>query len=112
MDVKQGAIGDCYFAAGLTSVVFADNDNAIRDGMVREFHDEKGNLSHYVVRFYDAWGEPQDVEVDAQLVRRNGKPLYMRSADSKTYSEEIWPGIVEKAYAKWHGNFEKIGTSS
>lgn len=107
-DVHQGAIGDCYLAAALTSVVFSDNDNAIRDGMVRTV-DVDGNFSHYVVRFYDAWGDPQDIEVDAQLVRRNGKALYARSGDSKTDAEELWPGIVEKAYAKWHGGFEKIG---
>lgn len=108
-DVHQGAIGDCYFAAALSSVTYSDNDYAVRDGMVRETYDDKGNISSFVVRFYDAWGDPQDVEVDAQLVRRNGKPLYMRSGDSKTELEELWPGIVEKAYAKWHGDYEKIG---
>lgn len=108
-DVHQGSIGDCYFAAALSAVTYSDNDYAVRDGMVRETYDDKGNIASFVVRFYDAWGEPQDIEVDAQLVRRNGKPLYMRSGDSVSSLEEIWPGIVEKAYAKWHGDYEKIG---
>lgn len=109
-DVRQGAIGDCYLAAALSSALYADSERLMRDGMVRAVLDANGDPRHYAVRFYDAWGTPQDVFVDPQLVRSaSGNPTYIRSADSKRGDEEWALGLVEKAYAKWHGSFEKIG---
>jgi hypothetical protein len=108
-DVQQGAIGDCYFVAALSAALYTDEDRLIREGLIREVHNEEGFTSHFVVRFYDAWGKPQDIPVDADLVRRNGMPLYARSADSGANAEEWAVGLIEKAYAKWHGSFEKIG---
>ncbi|MEZ4319494.1 MAG: C2 family cysteine protease [Myxococcota bacterium] len=108
-DVNQGAIANCYMVAALTGAIYADQTGAIKNGLIREVNDADGNLLHYSVRFYDAWGTPQDVDVDAELIRRSGKPLYARSADSRTDAEELWVGLVEKAYAKWHGSYDKIG---
>lgn len=108
-DVRQGAIANCYMVAALTGVVYADRLGDVTNGMIREINDADGTFRHYAVRFYDAWGEPQDVTVDAELVRRDGKPLYARSADSRSGEEELWVGLVEKAYASWHGSYEKIG---
>ncbi len=108
-DVNQGAIANCYMVAALTGVVYADPTGDLTNGMIREINDAEGNLQHYAVRFYDAWGDPQDVEIDADLVRRSGKPLYARSADSRSDGEELWVGLVEKAYAQWHDSYEKIG---
>lgn len=109
-DVRQGAIGDCYFAAGLASTLYADSERLVRDGMVRPILDANGDPKHYAVRFYDAWGVPQDVMVDPQLVRSgSGNPTYIRSADSRSSDEEWVNGLVEKAYAKWHGDYETIG---
>ena len=62
-----------------------------------------------MVRFYDAWGTPQDIEVDADLVRKNGKVTYARSLDTRSGEEEWWVSLVEKAYADWHGGYESIG---
>jgi hypothetical protein len=108
-DVQQGAIGDCYFVAALSAALYTDADRHIREGLVREVHDDEGFTNHFAVRFYDGWGKPQDIAVDADLVRRDGKPLYARSADSGANDEEWAIGLIEKAYAKWHGSFEKIG---
>ncbi len=108
-DVNQGSIGDCYFAAALTAVLYSDADHSLRDGMIREVKDSDGLVTRYVVRFYDARNKPFDVEVDAQIVRRDGKSLYMRSADSKFGAEEWAPTLIEKAYAQWRGGYEKIG---
>jgi len=108
-DVNQGSIGDCYFAAALTAVLYSDFDHTLRDGMIREVKDSDGRVTRFAVRFYDARNKPFDVEVDAQIVRRDGKSLYMRSADSKFGAEEWAPTLIEKAYAKWRGGYEKIG---
>lgn len=108
-DTEQGAMGDCYFPAALSATLFIDHDDAIKDGLIREVRDDQGALTHFVVRFYDAWGTPQDIEVDADLVRKGSKVTYMRSLDTRSGKEEWWPSLVEKAYAEWHGGYEEIG---
>ena len=110
MDVEQGAIADCYLAAAMSAALFADNERTMRDGLIRPINDADGNPLRYAVRFYDAWGRPQDIEVDADLVRgSSGSPTYIRSADSTRGDEEWAIGLVEKAYAQWHGGFDEIG---
>lgn len=108
-DVEQGAIGDCYLVAALSAVLYADHEHAIRDGMVREIEDANGQVTGFAVRFYDAWGDPQDVEIDAQLVRKTGRPVYARSLDTNSSGEEWGISFMEKAYAQWHGGYPKVG---
>lgn len=108
-DIEQGAIGDCYLVAALSAAAYADSDGSVRDGMVRAQYDADGFVVSYAVRFYDAWGEPQDVLVDADLVRKNGRPTYARSLDTDSNGEEWVVSLFEKAYAKWHGGYQDIG---
>jgi len=108
--VAQGAIGDCYMVAALSAVLFADSENIIRDGLVRQIEDADGNVTSFLVRVYDAWGEPQDIELDADLVRSSsGKPTYARSMANDSFEEEFGISIVEKAYAEWMGGYPEIG---
>jgi hypothetical protein len=107
-DVQQGAIGDCYLVAAVSAVLYSDHERVVRDGLIQEISDANGKVTGFAVRFYDAWGDPQDVEIDAQLVRKNGRPVYARSLDNAT-SEEWGISFVEKAYAQWHGGFPKVG---
>lgn len=108
-DIEQGAIGDCYLVAALSAAAYADADGSVRDGMVRAQYDSDGYVTSYAVRFYDAWGTPQDVIVDADLVRKNGRPTYARSLDTDSSGEEWVVSLFEKAYAKWHGGYSDIG---
>jgi len=108
-DIEQGAIGDCYLVAALSAAAYADADGSVRDGLVRAQLDSDGYVTGYAVRFYDAWGEPQDVLVDADLVRKNGRPTYARSLDTDSSGEEWVVSLFEKAYAKWHGGYPDIG---
>ena len=108
-DVEQGAIGDCYFPAALAATIYIDADEAIRDGLIREVKDKNGMVENFSVRFYDAWGVYQDIAVDADLVRKGGKITYARSTDTSAAKEEWWVGLIEKAYAEWHGGYEDIG---
>lgn len=102
-DVMQGYIGDCYLAAGVASLASADPNlikNAITDN-----HD-----GTYTVRFFEGVGEggrPKQVKitVDDDVARKNGEAMYLSGRDSK----ELWPGLIEKAYAKWKGGYERVG---
>ncbi|MBN2800289.1 MAG: hypothetical protein JXX28_14205 [Deltaproteobacteria bacterium] len=108
-DVEQGAIGDCFFVAALSAAVYSDGDGILRDGMIRDVKDANGLTTHFVVRFYDAWGNPQDIEVDGDLVRKGSKVTYARSTDTRVNNEEWWVSLVEKAYSQWHGGYSTIG---
>jgi len=98
-DVEQGAIGDCYFLAGLSSVAKA-RPEVLKDGIT-----DNGDGT-YGVRLYDANGKARTVTVDDELYRKEGGgPRYARGTDRK----ELWPALYEKAYAKMRGSYETIG---
>lgn len=108
-DVRQGAIGDCYFPAALAAVAHTD-PAAIRD-MIKENAD-----GTYTVRFFtDLWRTPPkkvEIKVDGDLWSRSwGGPVYGSSLGGSTDKEkmELWFPLVEKAYAQWKGGYETIG---
>jgi hypothetical protein len=109
-DVEQGHLGDCYFAASLAAVVFADKAGTVTKNMIVP-RTEGGKVISYYVNFYQASGRKVRIEVDPDLPHRNssGKVLYMRSTQTKAGYEEWAPSLVEKAYAKWHRTYNAIG---
>ena len=50
-------------------------------------------------------GKKRTVVVDDKIPCRNGKPVFCRNNDGEY---EIWPMILEKAWAKVHGSYEMI----
>lgn len=108
-DVKQGAIGNCFFPAALAAVAHVRPD-AIED-MIKDNGD-----GTYTVRFYSGdWsgpGAPAYIDVDADLYSRSyGGPVYGASLGGSTAADkmELWFPLVEKAYAKWKGGYRDIG---
>ena len=107
-DVSQGWLSDCYLAAALSSVAQRHPDK-IKSGIV----DRGGDV--YAVRFYHLnWrGEAKEewVEVDADFPWYTDKNTwaYLQS----TQKGELWPSIIEKAYAVWKaggaGDYDTIG---
>ncbi|MHC4293984.1 MAG: C2 family cysteine protease [Planctomycetota bacterium] len=98
-DIRQGAIGDCYFLACLSSL--ADTDPTIISQMITSLGD-----GTYAVRFHRS-GEEVFLRIDADL------PVY--SSGSLTYAKaspdgEIWVPLVEKAYA--HFRYDQDSYSS
>jgi hypothetical protein len=108
-DVDQGDISNCYLAATLAAVAHTD-PQIIRE-MVRVKDEDKGI---YEVRFFDKglFGPPKEVWIevtDHMPTTRAGSPVYMRSWDrTEGGGRELWPSLVEKAYAKWHGGYHYI----
>jgi hypothetical protein len=107
-DVRQGAIGDCYLVAALAAVANS-NPKAIQDA-IKDNRD-----GTYTVRFYEVgWGGSKSetkVTVDADLPANYGSPAYAKSTekvDGKP-NMELWPSLLEKAYAQWKGSYNAIG---
>ena len=106
-DVAQGALGDCYFLSALSLVVTEEGccSGLIDDSLdaagcygVTLFHKGKWNMV-WVDGYF-----PCVVSNDPHS-RALPKPLYAASSNRR----EIWPMIVEKAFAKLHGSWEAIG---
>jgi hypothetical protein len=102
-DVDQGAAGDCYFL-GTVAAAAAQNPKLITDAIT-----QKADGS-YLVRFYKPGpgGKPvaDYVAVDRDLPKSKwGTAQYAHSSQTG----ELWPAIIEKAYAKWKGGYQQIG---
>lgn len=93
LDPVQGAVADCYLIAALSSVAWA------RPYVVAQ-RTRAVDAARFVdlVEFFDA-GKSVTVEVSESLpVYTPGNYLvYARSSDAG----EVWPGVYEKAFAKW-----------
>ncbi len=94
-DPVQGALGDCWLIAALSSVAWS------RPYAILQRNRATGpGGSDFVdaidMKYYD--GQVQTYEVGETLPVYTGSswPLYARSAEAG----EIWPGVYEKAYAK------------
>lgn len=107
-DVRQGAIGDCYLASALCAVAGTRPDaikNAIKDN----------GDGTYSVRFYELGYDGKKTAhvqtVDADLAHNGDRVAYANSTETVDGKEfmELWPSILEKAYAAWKGSYDAIG---
>lgn len=106
-DVQQGSLGDCYFLSALALVA---TDTCCADGLV---DDELDAAGCYGVSFWvdGAW---QMVYVDGFFpcytpnnvhASVRPTPVFAKSANRR----EIWPMVVEKAFAKLRGTYQAVG---
>eukprot|EP01126_Amoeba_proteus_P048862 TRINITY_DN5670_c0_g1_i7.p1 TRINITY_DN5670_c0_g1~~TRINITY_DN5670_c0_g1_i7.p1 ORF type:complete len:678 (-),score=122.50 TRINITY_DN5670_c0_g1_i7:107-2140(-) len=97
-DIKQGSLGNCYFLAALS--VLAEYPEFI----TKLFTCEDNDYGVYSMTFYPQ-GLRTEVVVDDWLPCYKGSPCF-----SKTYEEELWVLLLEKAYAKCYGSYKDIAT--
>ncbi len=99
-DPVQGGLADCWLIAAMSSVAWAlPYTVAQRSRATGTANDQFTNL----VEFVDpANGQTHSFEVTDQMLVWSGtsSPMYGHSSEAG----EIWPAIVEKAYAMWRGN--------
>lgn len=97
-DIQQGAVGDCYFLAVIASM--AEKGDRIRE----LFYTKKANKAGvYMMTFY-VNGKKTPVVVDDYVpVDQNGR-LVM----ANTKSKELWPILLEKAWAKLHTTYARM----
>jgi hypothetical protein len=108
-DVRQGAIGNCYFPAAMASVA------ATRPDVIKNMIKDNGDGT-YTVKFtpnsYGGTGRPVEIKVDGDLYARSyGGPIYGGSLGGSTAPDkmELWFPLIEKAYAQWKGSYDSIG---
>src|SRR5262249_51453356 len=97
-DVRQGAIGDCYFVSSLSAI--AEADPQWISGAIQSNPDNT-----FTVRFFRR-GKPVYVTVDNEFLHSKSGRLVLGSSTDKG---ELWVAVMEKAYAKWKGGYQNIG---
>lgn len=95
-DIKQGACGNCYFLACLSAV--AEYPCRIRN----IFHNKELNPAGcYAIKLMID-GIPRTIVVDDRFPYDSHKEEW---AFSKSYQNEIWVQLLEKAWAKIFGSY-------
>lgn len=106
-DVKQGAVGDCYFMSSLAALA-KSNPEAVRN-MIRDNGD-----GTYVVTLHQRrlpWepgsGEfkPVRITISGELPLRNGSATFAAFGDADGQKQELWAALIEKAYATYRGGY-------
>lgn len=98
-DIKQGALGDCYFLSALSSM--ADTPESI----LKLFKTQVTNTAGiYCMKLYDD-GQWKAVYVDDYFPCYNA--VY-GPAFTKSNGNELWVLLLEKAWAKMFGSYERI----
>ena len=125
-DVRQGKLGDCYLLGAISMLaenplhlmhVFPDvpedcpgpDSNRVPGERAGEFEQVFNRGGVYALRLYDG-NDFRIVVVDDWLpCDSDGTPSFAKPAPEDTDGiVEIWPLIVEKAYAKFKGSYEAI----
>lgn len=102
-DIKQGAIGDCYFMAGLASIV-AQKPEAVKD-MIRDNGDGTVTVKLFDVKTAEGQKTfaPKYLTFDKSVLHTD---FAIREHASK---EAPWVALLEKAYAIHTGSYARMG---
>ena len=99
INIKQGNLGDCYLLSALSAL--AEWPRRVRELFITTEPNEAGV---YRLKLY-LNGVATEITVDEYFpCKADGSFAFARNADNNT----IWPMLIEKAYAKAFGSYQRI----
>ena len=107
-DTEQNYLGDCYLIAAMGAVARAQ-PSAIKE-LIKDNKDGTYNVSLWVPK--SKWSQTRvktTVTVDSQFpTSAAGAPAYAGKGDTGSKGPELWPMLLEKAYAIYMGSYGNI----
>jgi len=101
-DISQGAVGDCFFIGAVSALASCTATHL--DPLRRLFVAHSHQYAVYGVMFFKNGSWEWVIVDDIVATGADGKaPLYASASE-----EELWPMIIEKAYAKVHFCWDSI----
>lgn len=118
-DVQQGHLGDCYLMAAMAGVASTPEGRALLQGAIVENKNDKGDVVSYTVTLHrpkppflhvghqNLFGRTTftDVKITVSAPFACGHAVARPDGNEA----EIWPLVIEKAYAAYLGSVDQIG---
>lgn len=100
-DIAQGKLFDCYFLASVGAI--ARKDPMFLRKLITRNRDGTFSVKLHKTRLLDPFGllgtTEETVTVSDQFPLRRGRPVFAGYGDELDGKPELWPMILEKAYA-------------
>ena len=108
-DVRQGALGDCYFIAALAAIARSDPQTLEKN--IRDNRDGSYTVTLYERRPWWKRGAdftPREIRVSPEFPGKNGRLAFAQGGDSLANKTELWVALYEKALATVAGSYSAI----